>query len=132
MNNPVKYHYGKFPPVKIEWEKLVSLIGSANAALARYDGTLAAVPNSTVLLTPLTTQEAVLSSKIEGTQATMGEVLEYEAEGDKKGLPEKKKGDIQEVLNYRKAVWHCVDMLNKLPLSQRIIREAHQSTNAAG
>ncbi len=55
------------------------LVGQANAALARYDGLLQGIPNPAVMLSPLTTQEAVLSSKIEGTQATVDEVLEQEA-----------------------------------------------------
>ena len=76
---PVYYHEGAFPPEKLEWERLIPLIGPANAAVARYDGILSAIPNAHVLLSPLTTQEAVLSSRIEGTQATMGEVLEFEA-----------------------------------------------------
>ena len=82
MIKPVHYHYRQFPPTNIDWSKLIPLIGPASAALARYDGTLSVIPNAAVLLSPLTTQEAVLSSGIEGTQATMGEVLEYEAEGD--------------------------------------------------
>ena len=49
------------------------------AAIARYDGLLQSVVNSSVMLSPLTNREAVLSSKIEGTQATVDEVLEYEA-----------------------------------------------------
>lgn len=126
MRKPVQYHYGKFPPAKLEWEKLIPLIGPASAALARYDGTLAAVPNSAILLSPLTTQEAVLSSRIEGTQATMGEVLEYEAEGDSKDISPERKADINEVLNYRKAMWHSIELLKELPLCQRIIREAHR------
>jgi Fic family protein len=81
MARPVSYHQGKFPPFQIDWPRLISLIGPANAALARYDGLLMAIPNASILLSPLTTQEAVLSSRIEGTQATMGEVLEYEAAG---------------------------------------------------
>lgn len=76
----IKYHEGGFPPDKLDWDRLVPHIGPANAAVARYDGILSAVPNAAVLLSPLTTQEAVLSSRIEGTQATMGEVLEFEAE----------------------------------------------------
>ena len=122
----IKYHYGKFPPKKIDWSRLVPLIGPANAALARYDGTLAAIPNASILLSPLTTQEAVLSSKIEGTQATMGEVLEYEAEKNSKGFSHEREADINEVLNYRKAMWHAIDMLKDLPLCQRVIKEAHQ------
>ncbi len=56
------------------------LIGQANAALARYDGMLESMVNPAVLLSPLTMQEAVLSSRIEGTQASIEEVLEYEAD----------------------------------------------------
>lgn len=70
---PVPYHAGRFPPERIDWARLVPLIGPASAALARYDGLLLAIPNASVLLPPLTTQEAVLSSRIEGTRATMGE-----------------------------------------------------------
>lgn len=76
MNPPVQYHYGKFPPLNIDWSRLIPLLGPASAALARYDGTLVAIPNAAVLLSPLTTQEAVLSSRIEGTQATRGEISE--------------------------------------------------------
>ncbi len=78
-SEPVHYHPGRFPPQKLDWEKLVPLIGPANAALARYDGLLSAIPNSAILVSPLTIQEAVLSSRIEGTQATIGDVLEYES-----------------------------------------------------
>lgn len=126
MTKPVSYHYGEFPPKTLHWEKLIPLIGPANAALARYDGVLSAIPNPAVLLSPLTTHEAVLSSKIEGTQATMGEVLEYEAEGDTEELSAERKADIYEVLNYRKAIRHATELLNKLPLCERVIREAHR------
>jgi Fic family protein len=122
----VKYHYGNFPPKEIDWSRLIPLIGPASAALARYDGTLAAIPNASILLSPLTTQEAVLSSKIEGTQATMGEVLEYEAEKNSKGFSYEREADINEVLNYRKAMWHAIEMLKSLPLCQRVIKETHQ------
>ena len=98
----------------IEWEQLIPLVGPANAAVARQDGTLAAVPNASVLLSPLTTQEAVLSSRIEGTQA--GEVLEYEAWGDTDDPTSDREADILEVLNYRRAMRVAVDLLNELPL----------------
>ena len=78
---PVSYHLGRFPPNDIDWPKLIPLIGPASAAVARYEGVLQGIPNPDVLLAPLTTQEAVLSSRIEGTQATFDEVLAYEAEG---------------------------------------------------
>jgi Fic family protein len=116
MNQSVHYHYKKFPPSDIDWSRLVPLIGPANAALARYDGTLSVIPNAAVLLSPLTTQEAVLSSRIEGTQATIGEVLEYEAEGDSRNISEERKADINEILNYRSAMRHAIELLKELPL----------------
>jgi len=108
----------------MDWPALIPYLGPAAAALARYDGMLAAIPHPRVLLAPLTTQEAVLSSRIEGTQATMGEVLELEAGGEV-ATPERR-DDIQEVLNYRAAMRRAEAMLEHLPLSQRVIREAHQ------
>ena len=122
---PVHYHEGGFPPKRIAWERLIPLIGPASAALARYDGTLAAVPNAAVLLSPLMTQEAVLSSRIEGTQATMGDVLEFEAGISPEVPDENRTADIHEVLNYRRAMGHAVERLKELPLCQRLIREAH-------
>jgi hypothetical protein len=97
----VKYHWGKFPPKELDWPKLIPLIGPASAGLARYEGLLSAIPNVHVLLSPLTTQEAVLSSKIEGTHVTMGEVLEIEAGGQADLFTQTKRDDAEEVLNYR-------------------------------
>ena len=122
----VHYHTGQFPPDHLlDWPKLIPLIGPASAAVARYDGMLAAVPNSSVLLSPLTTQEAVLSSRIEGTQATMGEVLEFEA-GQEPHSPARR-DDIHEVLNYRTAVRLAEDALKSQQLSQQVIRNAHSA-----
>jgi len=122
----VHYHLGRFPPAQLDWSTLIPLLGPTAAAVARYDGTLAAIPNAAVLLSPLTTQEAVLSSRIEGTQATMGEVLTFEARGDSPGLSEERRNDIREVLNYRAAMRMAEKMLADVPLSQRVIREAHK------
>jgi Fic family protein len=126
MTGAVGYHSGRFPPQRLDWQRLAPLIGAANAAVARYDGLLSAIPDAAVLLSPLTTQEAVLSSRIEGTQATMGEVLEYEAKGDTGDLTSPKEADIWEVLNYRKAMRAAEAMLKDLPLSQRLINETHK------
>lgn len=119
-----EYHHGAFPPSELDWPKLLPLIGPANAAVARYDGVLRGIPNMRVLLSPLTTQEAVLSSKIEGTQATFGEVLEFEA--DSGAVHGDKRDDIQEILNYRSALRHAIILMEELPLSQRVVREAHR------
>src|SRR3990172_5832218 len=92
----------KLPLNEIKWEPLIPLIGKANRSLAHYDGVLYGVPNPEVLLSPLTTQEAVLSSKIEGTQATLGEVLKFEAGEEPE--EESRKIDIREIINYRTAL----------------------------
>jgi len=121
----VLYHEGEFPPGDLRWADLIPLIGPANAAVARYEGVLHGIPNPNVLLSPLTSQEAVLSSRIEGTQATLGEVLEYEAEGDQTDESTAQKAAIREVLNYRAALHEALRLLDDLPLSQRLIRETH-------
>lgn len=121
----VHYHTGRFPPVDLDWPRLLPLIGPANAAIARYEGVLHGVPNPNVLLSPLTVQEAVLSSRIEGTQATLGEVLEFEAEGVLNDESTPKKADIREVLNYRRALNEATRLMSDLPLSQRLIRQTH-------
>ena len=127
MSGPVYYHEGKFPPTALDWERLVPLIGPANAAVARYDGILAAIPNTEVLLSPLTMQEATISSRIEGTQASMGEVLEYEAEGKSKEPQSPKDTDILEIINYRKAMRQATEQLKEMPLCQRIVLECHRT-----
>lgn len=88
----------KLQPQEIDWKKLIPLIGKAHAEIARYDGLLQSLINPAVLLSPLTTNEAVLSSRIEATQASLEEVLELEAGLDKE-KPESIKQDIQEIVN---------------------------------
>jgi Fic family protein len=121
----VQYHTGEFPPAALDWVRLIPLIGPATASLARYDGLLSAIPNAHVLLSPLVTQEAVLSSKIEGTHVTMGEVLEIEAGANPKGVSQPKRDDAEEVLNYRSALTACARELKNRPLSQHLLRSAH-------
>lgn len=126
MSTPVHYHEGKFPPHDyLRWEVLIPHLAPAAAALARYDGLLSALPNPGLLLSPLTTQEAVLSSRIEGTQTTVVEVLEFESEQASAGLSSSKREDLQEVLNYRKAMGYASERLSEIPLSLRFIKELH-------
>ena len=69
----------KLPLEKINWEIIIPHIGPANRAIAKLDAFLQSIPNANILLSPLATREAVLSSRIEGTQATLEEVLVFEA-----------------------------------------------------
>lgn len=126
MSNPVHYHVGKFPPHHLlKWEELIPHLAPAAAALARYDGLLSALPNPNLLLSPLTAQEAVLSSRIEGTQTTVVEVLEFESDQSSNVLSPTERADLREVLNYRRAMWHAAERLSDLPLSLRLIKELH-------
>jgi Fic family protein len=112
------------PVQDLDWRQLLPLVGQANAALARYDGLLAGIPNPAVMLSPLTTQEAVLSSKIEGTQATVDEVLEQEAGLLKEG---EKFEDIQEISNYRRALFQAREYLKDYPIRLAFVRELHRT-----
>lgn len=111
------------PLTNLDFRRLLPLVGQANAALARYDGLLQGIPNPAVMLSPLTTQEAVLSSKIEGTQATVDEVLEQEAGLIKQG---EKYEDIQEISNYRQALYSAREHLKDYPIRLSFVRELHR------
>src|SRR6185437_11923546 len=98
MSQPVQYQLGRFPPADLDWSRLIPLLGPASTSVGRYDASLMAIPNASVLLAPLTMQEAVLSSRIEGTQATIEEVLQFEAATSDASLSPAKRADIEEVL----------------------------------
>lgn len=112
----------KLPLKSLNWIEFIHLIGKANFELARYEGILQGINNPSLFLSPLTTQEAVLSSKIEGTEATLEEVLEYEALPRKDG---KKAEDIQEIINYRQAMFYAVNYLRTHPISLNLCRKIH-------
>lgn len=73
-----------------------------------------------LLLTPITLQEAIQSTKIEGTQVTLDDMLEYEADESNKNT------DIQEVINYSMALTTGAHLLNRIPISSRLIKEMHK------
>lgn len=111
-------------PIKnLNWESFITLIGEANEAVARFDGLLQSILNPNVLLSPLLTNEAVLSSRIEGTQATLQEVFEFEANPVGDG---EKQRDIIEILNYRKALDYAKDDIINISLTNRLIRNIHE------
>lgn len=125
-----RYDYEAFPPKNLDWERLIWAIGPATAALSRYDSKLSMIPNPEVLLSPLTTQEAVMSSRIEGTRATISDVLEYEA-GEVPSSEDLRR-DIVEVVNYRAAMRSAEVQLRSVPLAQRVILETHRVLLSGG
>ncbi|WP_319549511.1 Fic/DOC family N-terminal domain-containing protein [Desulfogranum marinum] len=107
----------------LDYQRLFAHVGNANAELARYDGLLQGIVNPSVMLSPLTNEEAVLSSRIEGTQATIDEVLEQDAGLIKDG---EKYKDIQEIVNYREALRSAHHYLDEHPLDLFFVRELHK------
>ena len=113
----------QLPIAEVVWEPLIPLIGKANRYLAEYNGVLMTLPNPELLLAPLTTQEAVLSSKIEGTQATLGEVFKFEAGQEPK--EESRRQDIGEIINYRRALREAEEELRVQPFSLNLLLKLH-------
>jgi len=110
------------PIENLNWQRLAGFTSKATLAVARYDGTLSGMVNAAVLLSPITNREAVLSSRIEGTQASLVEVLKHEA-GEEYG--EEKQGDIKEIINYRRALLMSENALEERPITLQLIRELH-------
>lgn len=107
-------------PPKIDWdEALVSSISSADIALGTLSGLGETLPNPHLLIYPFIRREAVLSSRIEGTQSSLSDLLIFEATNVEK------QRDVKEVQNYVRAMEYGLKRLNELPLSLRFIRELH-------
>ncbi len=110
-------------PPKIEFgDRLVRALSDADRAIGRLAGEGGRLPNPHLLIRPFVRREAVLSSRIEGTQATLGELLAVEAGAAVDRSPE----DLHEVANYVVALEHGIARLKKLPLSLRLVRELHE------
>src|SRR6056297_2949041 len=122
-----------FVPYELSIEELINpmvfyneLI-SASTNLGKYQVMLKkSKVNEYFLITPFSLQEAVQSSKIEGTQATFDEVLEFEIDKNEKN------DDAQEVLNYYDALKHGERALENLPISTRLFKQLHKMLLSGG
>jgi Fic family protein len=103
-------------------DEMWSLLSQADRALGRLDGSTEILPNPDLFVFMYVRKEAVLSSQIEGTQASLMDVLEFEAQALEPDRPQ----DVAEVVNYVAAMNHGLDRLRDLPVSMRLIREIHQ------
>lgn len=110
-------------PPEIEWNnQIVSALSRADFLLGKLAREGNKLPNPHLLIRPFITREAVLSSKIEGTQATIGEILAHNAGVEVKHALD----DLTEVQNYIVALDYGLKRLNELPLSLRLIKEIHE------
>lgn len=110
-------------PPPISWdEALIVELSAADRAIGRLAGEGRRLPNPHLLIRPFVRKEAVLSSRIEGTQATLGELLAAEAGAAVNRSP----ADLREVGNYVAALEYGISRLETLPLSLRLVREMHE------
>jgi Fic family protein len=108
------------PPIAYDGE-LQTLLSTADRDLARLDAIAALLPNPDLFVAMYVRHEAVLSSQIEGTQSTLEDVLAFEADALRDDAPK----DVEEVVNYVRAMNHGLARLGDLPLSLRLLREIH-------
>ena len=109
------------PPEVELTPRLARVMSEADRLVGQLAGEGRGLPNPHLLVRPFVTQEAVLSSRIEGTQATLGELLAANAGA----IVERSPDDLREVGNYVVALEHGMARLDSLPLSLRLVRELH-------
>jgi Fic family protein len=99
-------------------EKFLELLVEAHKKLSLLDGYAARIPNINLFISMYVRKEALMSSQIEGTQATLEDIFDPMRD-------ENSNRDVAEVINYIKATEFAIVRLNDLPLCNRLIREAH-------
>ena len=110
-------------PPEIIWDETLAFsLSAADRAVGRLAGEGRRLPNPHLLIRPFIRKEAVLSSRIEGTQASLGELLAAEAGAAVERSPD----DLREVGNYVTALEYGLGRLESLPLSLRLVRELHE------
>ena len=110
------------PALEVDAEML-ALLSKADQCLGRLDGVTQTLPNPDLFVSMYVKKEALLSSQIEGTQASLIEVIAAEDNQSK---------DVQEVTNYVHAMNHGLNRLSELPLSLRLLREIHRELLRSG
>lgn len=108
------------PPIHMDNELQV-LLSNADRALARLDGAALILPNPELFVAMYVKKEALLSSQIEGTQASLEGILEFESDL----TPRDNINEIKEVINYIKALDYGMERLENFPMSLRLIKEIH-------
>ncbi len=115
------------PKLELTWA-LARRLSAADRSLAELAGVARNLPNPHLLIKPFMNREAVLSSRIEGTQASLSDLVFFEAGG---AVPRQSgsavASDVREVANYVRAMNEGVARLHELPLSLRFIRELHRT-----
>ncbi|TVQ32807.1 MAG: Fic family protein [Wenzhouxiangella sp.] len=135
LSTAVHYHLEQFPPAELDQGRLVPELLAATDALARYDQALQGMHNSEIFLAPLRGQEAVVSSRMEGTISTMDEILQLEAEyeEDDESAIEEFRSDVIETALYRRALNTAQRQLEEgRPLTESLVKSIHQQLLSFG
>lgn len=124
--------YKSFKPKKLPPEpgvrfdaELIELLSRADRKLGRLDGVTETLPDPGLFVAMYVRKEAVLSSQIEGTQASLIDIFENEQNKEKRE-------DVSDVVNYIKAMQYGLERLSDLPLSLRLMREIHSELLSSG
>lgn len=132
LEGAVEYHYDKFPPEKIDYNFFIDELVRATDALSRFDQIIKKLHNSELFLAPLRNQEAVLSSRIEGTISTVDELLQYEADDDGVTIT-KARPDVIETIMYQRALKEAQYALeNGYTFSLSFIKTVHKQLLSHG
>lgn len=135
LSDAVHYHTGAFPPERLDYEAVLGPLEEAAASLARYDAKMSSMVNSELFLAPLRRQDAVSSSRMEGTISTIEELYRLEAEEDSGASDpyrEARNDDVETFL-YSRALRNAQQSLAEgTPLSEHLIRTAHQQLLSFG
>jgi len=129
LENAVNYHYDQFPPTELKYQLFIETLVKATDSIARYDQMLKTMHNSEILLAPLRNQEAVISSRMEGTISTMDEILKYEADNTNQEElnPANVRSEVLETILYRRALTNAqLAMKDGYKLSSSFIKTLHQ------
>lgn len=128
LDQAVSYHEGKFPPPEIDYPRIVQALTEASGALARYDQELSLLHNRDLFLAPLRNQEAVLSSRMEGTISTIDEILEYDAiDEDGESNTDNVRSDVLETILYRRTLNYAQhEIADGRPLNESLLKSMHQ------
>lgn len=108
--------------LELELEPFVKLLSQADREVARLDMATEFLPNPDLFVSMYVRKEAVLSAQIEGTQASMNDLLDHEAGASRVD----KRDDVEEIKNYIEALQYGVEKLDQLPICTRLIREVHE------
>jgi len=133
LDSAINYHYNKFPPCNLNLNSFLKELLGATEALARYDQMLKNLYNSEILLAPLRNQEAVISSRIEGTISTMDEILQYQADNGEDENSLNVRSDIIETILYQRTLKNAQSALeNGYNFSASFIKMMHQQLLSYG